>query len=81
MAEIISMIYELSLIQICSEQNLKALSKSNIKCEFKNSTIPTLHSYETYSIQKEADVLLLCTALTSYGTNEIEQMDLLVKLL
>ena len=31
--------------------------------EFKNSTIPTLHSYETYSIQKEADVLLLCTAL------------------
>lgn len=74
------MIYDLNLIQ---KKNSPAQNKilkfyqSQIWyiSEFKNSTIPTLHSYETYSIQKEADVLLLCTALTSYGTNEIEQMD------
>ena len=80
------MIYDLSLIQkknSPAQNKILKLYQSQIWyiSEFKNSTIPTLHSYETYSIQKEADVLLLCTALTSYGTNEIEQMDLLGKLL
>ena len=74
------MIYDLNLIQkknSPAQNKILKLYQSQIWyiSEFKNSTIPTIHSYETYSIQKEADVLLLCTALTSYGTNEIEQMD------
>ena len=74
------MIYDLNLIQkknSPAQNKILKLYQSQIWyiSEFKNSTIPNLHSYETYSIQKEADVLLLCTALTSYGTNEIEQMD------